>query len=78
MMDKQEAIDFVLDELDKGRSRAEITAALSRKLGAPVDLVSKFVAQTATRYQQSKARGKPTAFSLQPTAASLQPTAGSG
>jgi hypothetical protein len=54
-MDKQEAIDFVLDELDKGRGPAEITAALSRRLDAPIDLVSKFVRQTTLRYQQSKA-----------------------
>lgn len=54
-MDKQEAIDFVLDELDKGRSLPEITAALSRQLGAPEDMVGKFVTQTAERYAQSKA-----------------------
>jgi len=82
-MDKQEAIDFVLDELDKGRSLQDITAALSRQLGAPGDLVGKFVAQTADRYQQSKAQGRqpvaysqqPSAYSLQPIADSLQPTA---
>jgi hypothetical protein len=86
-MDKQEAIDFVLDELDKGRSPAEITAALSRRLGAPIDLVSKFVRQTATRYTQSKAAvsseplassGQPSTASRQPTAFSQQPSAFSG
>jgi hypothetical protein len=75
-MDKQEAIDFVLDELDKGRSLQEISAALSRQLGAPGDLVGKFVAQTAERYQQSKAAlGKPLATSQKPSAPSLQPLA---
>jgi hypothetical protein len=77
-MDKQEAIDFVLDELDKGRSLPEITAALSRQLGAPVDLVGKFVTQTAERYQQSKAAlGKPATASQQPTAYRAQPASGS-
>ena len=89
-MDKQEAIDYVLDELDKGRSPAEITAALSRKLGAPVELVSKFVRQTTVRYQQSKAglgqsltagqkpvaaNQEPLTYSPKPSAYSLQPTA---
>ncbi len=75
-MDKQEAIDFVLDELDKGRSPAEITAALSRRLGAPIDLVSKFVRQTALRYQQSKATlGQPLAASSQPAAPKPPPAA---
>jgi hypothetical protein len=74
-MDKQEAIDYVLDELDKGRSRQEITAALSRKLGAPVELVGKFVWQTAERYEQSKVQSRqPTGVSQQPTAYSRQPT----
>ena len=54
-MDKQQAIDFVLDELDKGKPLPDITAALSSQLGAPVEIVSKFVTQTAQRYQQSKA-----------------------
>jgi hypothetical protein len=76
-MDKQEAIDFVLDELDKGRSPAEITAALSRRLGAPIDLVSKFVRQTTVRYQESKAAVSqgPAAVSKQPSADSRQPSA---
>jgi hypothetical protein len=75
-MDKQAAIDFVLDELDKGRSLQDITAALSRQLGAPADLVGKFVAQTADRYQQSKAQGRqPVALSPQLSAYSLQSVA---
>jgi hypothetical protein len=66
-MDKQEAIDYVLDELDKGRSLPEITAALSRQLGAPGDMVGKFVTQTAERYAQSKAAlGESLAASPQP------------
>jgi hypothetical protein len=77
-MDKQEAIDFVLDELDKGRSPAEITAALSRRLGAPIDLVSKFVRQTSLRYQQSKAAlGEPLATSQKQSAPSQKPLASS-
>ena len=77
-MDKQEAIDFVLDELDKGRGLPEITAALSRQLGAPQDLVGKFVTQTAERYQQSKAAlGKPSAASQQPSAFGPHPSAAS-
>jgi hypothetical protein len=74
MMDKQEAIDFVLDELDKGRGLPEITAALSRQLGAPPDLVGKFVAQTAQRYQQSKAAlGQPPAAVQKPPSPSQVP-----
>ncbi len=57
-MDKQEAIDYVLDELDKGRSLPEITAALSRQLGAPEDMVGKFVTQTAERYAAVKNRSR--------------------
>jgi len=59
-VDKQQAIDFVLDELDKGRSLSAITAALSSQLGAPADLVGKFVSQTAERYAQSKGVLPPT------------------
>ena len=70
-MDKQEAIDFVLDELDKGRSLPEITAALSRRLGAPVDLVSKFVGRRRGATSSRKAAsGKPLAASQQPPASS--------
>lgn len=84
-MDKQDAIDFVLDELDKGRSPAEITAALSRKLDAPVELVGKFVRQTKQRYEQSQGVSrqplagsqKPSASGPQPSAFSQQPLAGS-
>lgn len=84
-MDKQEAIDYVLDELDKGRSSAEITAALSRKLDAPVELVGKFVRQTKQRYEQSQGVSrqplagsqKPSASGPQPSAFSQQPLAGS-
>ena len=75
-MDKQEAIDFVLDELDKGHSLTDITSTLSLKLGAPPEVVGKFVTQTAERYQQSKAALKipaptsqiPSAFSALPKA----------
>ncbi len=82
-MDKQEAIDFVLDELDKGRSPAEITAALSRRLGAPVDLVSKFVRQTGDPLPAVEGcPGEPSACeptshrrsSQQPSAFSAQPS----
>jgi len=80
-MDKQEAIDFVLDELDKGRSPAEIAAALSRKLDAPVELVAKFVRQTKLRYEQSQAAlgttatpgPLPPAYHAQPEPSSPQP-----
>lgn len=44
-MNKQTAIDFVLRELAKGRRSQEIALMLSRQIGAPTDLVSKFVSQ---------------------------------
>ena len=75
-MDKQEAIDFVLDELDKGHSLTDITSTLSLKLGAPPEVVGKFVTQTAERYQQSQAALKfPTSSSQMPSAFSAPPKA---
>ena len=52
-MDKQEAINFILQELGKHRSKDEITADLSNEIGAPSEMVSKFVAQVASGYQAS-------------------------
>lgn len=51
-MNKQEAIDFILKQLDQGHSREEVAAALSEKMGAPLDLVSKFIAQVAASRPQ--------------------------
>jgi hypothetical protein len=72
-VDKQEAIDFVLDELDKGRSLQEITLVLQHKLNAPVDLVDRFVRQTAERYEQSKAYIQPAPVSPHVPTAPSQP-----
>jgi hypothetical protein len=43
-MDKQQAIDFVRQELSAGSTPQEITGELSRQLGAPPEAVEKFVA----------------------------------
>jgi len=51
-MNKEEAIDFVQDELYHGRSIEQICDALSEKMGAPRELVEKFVKRTAADYQQ--------------------------
>lgn len=51
-MNKQEAIDFIVKQIKEGRSRDEITAALSAKLGAPPDLIDKFIAQVAASQPQ--------------------------
>jgi hypothetical protein len=51
-MNKEEAIDFVQEELYHGRSIEQICETLSEKLGAPRELVKKFVEKTAADYQQ--------------------------
>ncbi|MEW5869939.1 MAG: hypothetical protein AB1894_11730 [Chloroflexota bacterium] len=50
-MEKQEAVGFILRELQNGRSQPDIVAALSSKLNAPRDVVGKFVAQVASQYK---------------------------
>ena len=50
-MEKQEAVSFILRELQNGRSQPDIVAALSSKLNAPRDVVGKFVAQVASQYK---------------------------
>lgn len=45
-MEKQEAIDFIISELSQNRSEDEIVAELSQRLGAPVDIVQRFVSRT--------------------------------
>ena len=45
MMDKQAAIQFIVNELECNRTQEEISAALSQQLNAPPDVVSKFVAR---------------------------------
>lgn len=48
-MDKQEAIVFIRRELDNNRSQEEIVTLLCQELGAPPDLVRKFVAQVVAQ-----------------------------
>jgi peptide/nickel transport system permease protein len=82
-MEKQEAIDFITGELDKGRRPEQIAAALSRRLNAPFELVLKFVRRTQQSYEQSKAvpgvsgavSPQPTAYSPPPAVHSAQPAA---
>ncbi len=45
-MEKQEAIDFVFREIEKNRSEDEIVEELSGLLGAPQDIVRRFVSRT--------------------------------
>jgi hypothetical protein len=48
-MEKQDAIDFIFRELDDNRSLQAITESLSKQLGAPPDVVEKFVAKVAAK-----------------------------
>ena len=48
-MDKQEAIAFIQRELQNNCSQEEIVSLLSLELGAPPDVVRKFVAQVAAQ-----------------------------
>ena len=45
-MEKQDAIQFILQEQANGHDQAEITTLLSQRLGAPEDKVAPFVVQT--------------------------------
>ena len=51
MMDKEAAIQFIINELERDRTQEEITAALSGQLNAPPDIVSKFVARVVAENQ---------------------------
>ncbi len=47
-MNKQEAINYIQNELERNRPQEEIAAELSQQLNAPPDLVRKFVSQVAS------------------------------
>lgn len=47
-MDKQEAIEFILQELNNNCDQEEIAFKLSQRLGAPADVVRKFIARVAS------------------------------
>lgn len=49
-MDKQQAVQFIIQELSKNRSQEEIASTLSQQLGAPPDMIKKFVSQVASNY----------------------------
>ncbi|MFC1878745.1 hypothetical protein ACFLZW_02415 [Chloroflexota bacterium] len=59
-MDKQEAVNFIFEELGKDRPQADIAAELSGKLGAPAEMVAKFVAQVAGKEQSQSSPVAPT------------------
>ena len=44
-MEKQEAIDFVIREIEKNRSEDEVVEELSGLLGVPQDIVKRFVSR---------------------------------
>jgi hypothetical protein len=45
-MDKQDAIDFIVQEYENGLSPTDIASALSKKLNAPLEIVQRFVQKT--------------------------------
>lgn len=45
-MDKQDAIDFIIEEFEKGASPSEIARSLSSRLNAPSKVVEGFVSRT--------------------------------
>jgi hypothetical protein len=59
MMDKQAAIQFIVNELERNRTQDEITAALSQQLNAPPDVVSKFVARVSAGNQATETPAQP-------------------
>jgi hypothetical protein len=50
-MDKQDAIDFIIQELGNNRSQEEIVSSLSKQLGAPPETVKNFVTRVLDQYQ---------------------------
>ncbi len=50
-MDKQEAITFITQELEKGCPQEEIATSLSQKLGAPPAIVQTFGSQVASTWK---------------------------
>ena len=49
-MDKQDAIDFIIQALENNRSQDDIVAELSQRLGAPAHVVAGFVQRTIASY----------------------------
>jgi len=45
-MDKQDAIDFIVQEFENGRSPQDIASSLSARMNAPVEVVARFVQRT--------------------------------
>lgn len=45
-MDKQDAIDFIIQEYENGLSPSDIASVLSKKLNAPLEIVQRFVHKT--------------------------------
>jgi hypothetical protein len=58
-MEKQEAVNFILQELGKNRPQADIAADLSARLGAPLETVSKFVAKVASQQPEVQETADP-------------------
>lgn len=50
-MDKQDAIDFIVQEYENGRSPKEIASSLSARMGAPLEVVARFVNRTLEQRQ---------------------------
>jgi hypothetical protein len=73
-MEKQEAIEFIQKELEQNRSQAEIVVALSQQLGAPPEIVARFVSQTIANSPLSQAPQTPETKLGEPQASSESPT----
>lgn len=58
-MNQQQATDFVLRELVRGRAQADIAAELAQQLRAPRDLVEKFVARVEAQNPQARLQPPP-------------------
>jgi hypothetical protein len=67
---KREAIQFIQRELRNNHSQEEITQALSQQLGAPPEVVQKFVAQVAAQPAQPAPSDSPS-----PQSSTAQPPA---
>lgn len=65
-MDKQDAIQFILDSQERGKSEAEISYELSQRLGAPLEIVSRFVERVVAQYEDTPFNARVEEQSLAP------------
>jgi len=58
-MDKQEATEYVINRIDLGYTQTDIVNGLCKNLGAPPEMVEKFVSQIVSSFSPPPETGKP-------------------